>query len=301
MPSTLPRIGLGILSWRGHESLSRVLPTYQTGGLFDLVDEAVLFLPEARQETVALGQRFGLTVRTAPANLGILGGFSALAEMLRAEHLLLLEDDCPLVEPAAEAARQLRMGSAALAADEVQVFRMRHRFYPGAGARFTVPQKLHRYHPPDNAPAPDRRIAALRRLCRPGKAAKLSGNVLYEQADGDVDPYLLNQQRAGGLSPDPKCLHARAMPAEEKFGARLEKMPQGYYRVSARIMPWSNQSILVPRAFYLDKIARYAAAHPSRRRVNGFPDVEKELNSPYWRTSGWAVGIDRGLFTHELV
>ena len=75
-------------------------------------------------------------------------------------------------------------------------------------------------------------------------------------------------------------------------------MPEGWFRLSAKNITWSNQSIMVRRDFFLDKILGYAEANPSRRTVNGFPDIEKELNSAYWRNSGWHVGADLGLFTH---
>ncbi len=293
------QLGLGILSWRGLDRLKKSLPTLAAGRLFDQVDEAVLFLPEAQPEAVLLGQSYGLDVRTAPDNLGILGGFQALAEMVKAETLLLLEDDCPLIEPPAEVARQVKLAKGALEVGDVQVFRLRHRYYPGIGRRFGVIDKLYRYHPPPSAPAKDQRAAALRRALRPGKAQRLAGNIFYEDGDSYRDPYGLLEEygQTGEVLPVPQ---GRSHAPEAVFPELIEKCPGGYWRAKSATVPWSNQSIMVQRDFYLEKILAYAEAHPSPRRVNGFPDIEKELNGRYWRDANWWVGFDRGLFSHEI-
>ncbi|MEM9421429.1 MAG: hypothetical protein AAF986_02810 [Pseudomonadota bacterium] len=288
-----PPISLGILSWRGHNSLSRTLASYAKENLFSLADETVLFLPEAEDRTVALGEAYGLNVRTAPNNLGILGGFQWMAEILGNRFLLLLEDDCPLIEPHAEVKRQLTIAAKALEDGDVNVMRLRHRQFPGMGPRYTVIDKFHRYFPPDSATQRQKQLAALKRFARPGKAARLAGNVLYEHGEPYSDPYTLPAPR-----PAPQVL--RAQPPEELFSHWIVKRPEGYFRVSAKTMNWSNQSIFVEKTFFLEKIIAYAAQNPSRRLINGFPDIEKELNSSYWRRSGWHVGLLPGLFSHEL-
>jgi hypothetical protein len=300
MTHDAPNIGLGVLSWQGHDSLSRTLPTYRAERLYDLVGERVMMLPEAQSRTVALGQAHGFRVLTAPHNLGILGGFKALATAMKSDILLLLEDDLPLIEPHAEVARQLAMARTALAAGEVEVFRLRHRAYPGMGARFGIIDKLHRYLPPDDAPVTRKLAARLRRTLRAEKAERLASNLLYENGDPFGDPYTLNAQRGDGPPPPPMSRHRRMAGPEAVVPGLIEATGQGWYRVSARAMPWSNQSIMIRRDFFLERILAHAEAHPRRRRVNGFPDIEKELNGRYWRRSGWHVGVGPGLFSHEV-
>ena len=73
------KIGFGVLSWRGYDSLANSLESYERQRLLDLFDEKVLFLPEAGLRGIELARRYGLQEKTTPNNLGILGGFKALA------------------------------------------------------------------------------------------------------------------------------------------------------------------------------------------------------------------------------
>jgi hypothetical protein len=257
------KLGLGILSWGGLASLRASLESYAAGDLFSLFDESLVFLPEMTAEGAALANAFELPYEGSKANLGILGGFKALASQMTADVLLLLENDCPLIERHAEAARQLGIAKKAVGQEEVVVFRMRHVERPGQ--KFPSLPKYLRYH----GPGP---LAPIRRALRPGKARRLAGGAVY----------------------------AEAAP-EKRFPDLIERRPEGWLSVSAACLPWTNQSVVVRRDFYLGTIIAEAEAHPSPRRVNGFPDIEKEWNAPRWRCSGWRVGVDKGLFTHERV
>ena len=182
-----------------------------------------------------------------------------LAEGMRSDIVLLLENDLPLIESAARAKQQIAHAKAALANHEVDVFRFRHRIHPGYREQASL--KFLRYYRPSL-------LAQIRRLLRPGKAQKMIGNSIY------------------------------VLTEPHKTFEEIEQMPEGWFRISAKHITWSNQSIMIRRDFFLEKILAYAEANPSSRTVNGFPDIEKELNRPYRRKSGWRVGADLGLFTH---
>lgn len=259
--------GLGILSWRDHDTLGRTLETYAHADLFGLFDEVLVFLPEMDAAGVAVADRFGLAHTGSRQNLGILGGFKALAESLSSAHVLLLENDCPLIEPHDEAARQLDLASAALGGGEVDVFRMRHRDHPGD--KFDTLAKHLRYYPRPGAPQRQKRAAALRRILRPGKARRMIG----------AAPYAMDAP-------------------ETRFPRHIRRAEDGSLRVSSQVLNWTNQSVFLSRDFFLDTLVAYAEAHPSPRTVNGFPDLEKELNCRWWRAQEFTIGLDRGLFTH---
>lgn len=296
MSRPIPGLGVGILSWRGHERLARMLPTLIKGGLLDLAAETLLFLPEPEARTVALGRAHGLRVETAPRNLGILGGHKGVADRLSTPLVLLLEDDCPLIAPPKEVEAQLGVAADAIRSGQVDVFRLRDRLFPGMGARYSIVPKFHRYWPPDDAPPALRAAAAARRLLRPLKARRVLGTSLYEQADPHADPYALAE---GDIPPPPPP--RRQSPPEALAPGLITLMAEGYYRVSPKVIPWSNQSILICRDLFLGRIIPFAEAHPGRRGVNGFPDIERELNrTRFWERSGWHVGVGRGLFSHEL-
>ena len=254
-----PSFGIGMLCYKRYDTFRAALDTYQEAGLFDLADETVIAFNGLDDEGRALADAFDLPVIGTAGNSGILGGFKMLAEGMRSDIVLLLENDLPLIESANEVKRQIENAREALAEGAVDVFRFRHRIHPGY--RDQASWKFLRYY----RPSP---LAQLRRLVRPGKAMKMIGNSIYVFTEPD------------------------------KVFDEIEKMPEGWFRISTKHITWSNQSIMIRRDFFLEEILAYAEANPSNRTVNGFPDIEKELNSARWRKSGWHVGADLGLFTH---
>jgi len=263
-------LGLGVLSWKGWESLEAALESYAKADFFSLFDEQVLFLPEIDDRGRGVGARFGMRFEGSDANLGILGGFRALASAMTSDIVLLLENDCPLIERADVARERVETARRALAAGEVDVFRLRSRLRPGQ--RFQAKRKYEAMFPAPGDPPARRLAASLHRAVRPDKARRLAGGAVYAEAA-------------------PEARHPNV----------IERRPEGWWRVSSAVMPWTNQSIMVRREFFLDTILAYAAARPSSRTVNGFPDIEKELNRPWWRKGGFRVGVGEGLFTHERV
>jgi hypothetical protein len=258
--STIEDFGIGFLCWQGYDGFRQALKTYSREHLFDLAAERLIYFNGLDDEARSLAQEFSIPFAGNADNFGILGGFKGLAEAMSSEVLLLLENDLPLIEPGREARRQIRQAVAAVRDGEVQVFRMRHRHKPGQ--KFTTLEKYRRYHGEGG-------VVPLRRILRPGKAKRLIGTALY----AEQDPH-------------------------EKF-AEIDRQPQGWWKISTKHLPWTNQSIIVRRDFFLETIIAHAEENPSNRSVNGFPDIEKEWNCPKWRNSGWTIGAGRGLFTHE--
>lgn len=251
--------GIGMLCYGRYETFRAALQTYRDAGLFDLADEVVVAFNGLDEDGRNLAAEFDLPVIGTEANTGILGGFKMLAEGLKSDIVLLLENDLPLIESVREMKRQISIARAALADEEVDVFRFRHRIKPGY--RDQAAWKFRRYYEPSI-------LAQLRRVVRPGKAMKMIGNSIYVYTEPD------------------------------QIFDEIERMPDGWFKISAKHITWTNQSIMIRRQFFLDEILAYAETHPSNRTVNGFPDIEKELNSSHWRNSGWYVGADLGLFTH---
>ncbi|RFB05312.1 hypothetical protein [Parvularcula marina] len=253
--------GIGILSWRAHDGLDDILAGYGAAGLWDLFDEKLIWFQEESDADRALADRHGLPYGGTPDNQGILGGFRNLAAAMSSDIILLLENDLPLIEGHEEVARQIEAATEMLANGEAQVVRLRHRKQPGQ--KFDTLGKYLRYHGEGAMPY-------LRRTIRVGKAKRLAGTALYSEEYPDA------------MFPD-----------------FIQARDDGGWLISSACLPWTNQSIMVRREFLLDEIIAYAEAHPSPRRVNGFPDIEKEWNTPRWRRSGWRVGATEGLFTHE--
>lgn len=254
-------LGIGILSWRAHQGLSDILGGYSEAGLWDHFGERLIWFQEQNDQDKAIAFAHGLPFDGSPDNHGILGGFKNLASALSAEILLLLENDLPLIEDQDEVARQIAIAADMLDTGDAQVVRLRHRKKPGQ--KFDTLGKYRRYHGEGAGPM-------LRRHLRPGKARRLAGTALYDQDHPETAFPDLIRARAGGG-----------------------------WLISSACLPWTNQSIMVRRDFFLGTIIAHAEAHPSRRQVNGYPDIEKEWNTPRWRRSGWWIGATEGLFTHE--
>lgn len=255
------RRGLGILAWRNLSGLDAILKGYADAGLPDLFADRVIWFQDIGGDARALATRHGYRAAGSDENIGILGGFQNLARTLETDLTLLLEDDLPLVEDAEETSRQIDEATDLLLGGRAQVVRLRSRRLPGE--KFDLPKKYRRYHG-------DALLAPLRRTLRPGKAKRMAGGAVYVREKAD-----------------------------RAHRGVIDRADDGTYLVSAAALPWTNQSVMVRRDFFLDRICAQAAANPSRRRVNGFPDIEKEWNSKRWRRSGWTVGVPEGLFTHE--
>ena len=100
-------LGMGILSWKGGDTLKQSLNSYANANLFSLFDETVIFLPEQGDYETQIAKDFNLKIFGSDKNLGILGGFKALAQSMTADYILLLENDCPLIEDFTEAQKQI--------------------------------------------------------------------------------------------------------------------------------------------------------------------------------------------------
>ena len=64
-------------------------------------------------------------------------------------------------------------------------------------------------------------------------------------------------------------------------------------------MTWTNQSIMINRDFFLNNIIDVAEEMETKRRINGFKNLEIEMNSDYWRQSVLGFAIPKGIFTHQ--
>ncbi len=74
-----------------------------------------------------------------------------------------------------------------------------------------------------------------------------------------------------------------------------------FHLVSARVLQFSDQCLLVSRRAFLDVIMAHVDANPSSRRPNGFQAPEICINGPWWRRSGFTIAQGRGVFTHARV
>ena len=260
-------IGFGILSWRGYASLNRALETYRDANLFDLFTRTILFLPEMEDAGIDIANRFGIDYAGSPNNLGILGGFKALAQTLDAEILVLAENDYMLIESRTEVERQLAIARQHIADGSAHVWRLRHRWLPGETWGI---KKIEKFWPKPDASLSECRSAMWRRMVRPLKAQRLIGwNVFLDEF------------------------------AEKRFPNLIRRTDEGDLLVSCRCLPWANNVFMIRRDFFLNEVIPAAEAAIRGRLVNGFPSIETELNRGWWRKQDYWIGVGKGLFTHR--
>ena len=262
MDTHKPSIGMGILSWRGAASLTHALDSYEQAGLFDLFDERVIILPEPDEAVRKVAQNAPLKAVEFSQNLGIAGGMRAVAEALTTDYVLFLENDCPLIEPLSAAKAQIELSIKALSSGAAFMTRLRSRRLPGD--LFTTLPKYNRYWD-------DSFSAKIRRILRPYKAKRLCGTAVY-------------------VAPKPHLRHPDF----------IQEYAPDCYIISPRAMPWTNQSILMRRRDFLDIILPFVEAQPLTRTINGFHNIEIELNgSQFWTQSNFKILCPPGLFTHQ--
>jgi len=257
-----PTIGMGVLSWRGAASLNHALSSYEAADLYSLFDERVIILPEPDNLVRKVAEKHPLKITEFTQNLGISGGMRAVAEALTTDYILFLENDCPLIETRAEAQMQIDLSLTALSTGKAFMSRLRSRRAPGE--LFNTLAKYQRYW--------GRTLTSKTlRTLRPQKATRLCGTAVYSLSN-------------------PHEVHP-------KF---ITKHAEDVYMISSKVMPWTNQSILIKRSDFLDVILPYVEAQPLKRAINGFHNVEIELNrSKFWTQSGFKILCPKGVFTHK--
>jgi len=253
---------MSILSWRGAASLDYALETYRAENLFSLFDERVIILPEPDDDVRAVASKHPLNAYEFEQNLGIAGGMRAAAEKLTTDYVLFLENDCPLIESFDSAQKQITLAVDVLETKAAFMARMRSRHSPGE--LFNTLGKYQRYW--ENGLMP-----ILRRTLRTAKAKRLCGSAVY-------------------AGPAPHLRHP---------GYITKHSPENYI-VSPAVMPWTNQSILMRRRDFLDIILPFVEAQPLTRAINGFHNIEIELNKTrFWTESDFKIFCPHGLFTHK--
>ncbi|NNC36460.1 MAG: hypothetical protein HKO02_03305 [Hyphomonadaceae bacterium] len=259
-------VGLGILSWRGHKSLRLALDSYLDRDFFALFDEGMIFLPDPDKYVRAVADEYPLRIETSPENKGIMAGMEEIANRLETDYIFFTENDNPLLENRVESKRQIEKALDLLHDDTACMARMRHIKHPGD--KFTTLHKYKWMHP-----TPDNFVGKLRRAFRPAKARRVSGTAIYAEDYPD-----------------------------QRFPDSIQNVGDGFYLVDADTLPWTNQSILIKRSFFIETILPYCKENPSNRTANGFPTLEIELNrSKFWLRSGWKIACGPGLLTHERV
>ena len=254
------RFAIGILSWKGYDSLENSLHSYQKNGLSNMTKDKFVCLPEYTKEGVMIAEKYNYKPILIRENLGILGGFKKLAEKMPNGPILLLENDLELIESKTKTYEQLEKSINFLNKYNVIQVRLRSKLNPGDP--FEGLRKYKKYWS-------NTTISKMRRFFRPRKAHKLIGTSTY---------YLES----------PEKVHNDV----------IKKISDGFYLVPSSVITWANLAILVDRDAYLNTIIKKAEQTKSRKFINGFKNIEIELNNDWWKKKEFKILVTPGLFKH---
>ena len=226
---------IGILSWKGYDSLENSLFSYKKYGLSNMTDQKFVCLPEYSDEGIKIAERYNYKPILVNQNLGILGGFKLLAENMPQGPILLLENDLELIENKKETYSQLQKSINLLNKHRLIQVRLRSRKSPGEPF---VGLKKYKSYWSDNL------ISRTKRFFRPYKAHRLIGTSTYYHKEPDK------------IHPD-----------------IVKKIDNSFYLVTSTILNWANLAILVDRDVYLEKIIKTAEHIKSTKNINGFKNI----------------------------
>ena len=86
---------------------------------------------------------------------------------------------------------------------------------------------------------------------------------------------------------------------EKRHPKFIKKLSNEFYLVSSSVLNWANLAILVDRDTYLRAIIKKAENTQSKNNINGFKNIEIELNSLWWREKEFKILMAPGLFKHN--
>lgn len=267
---SFPSISLGVLSWRAPDTLDATLASFADVSFSDLFGQRICLLQDSDAPSREVCDTYNFDAKNLNKNIGILSGFEALARATTQDVILLVENDFRLSASLNAAAEQIKQSLNLLQSDQADIVQLRSRHAPGEP--FFVRDKYCQFFPDTTAPFADRLKAGARRLVRPDKARRL--RVLATRFDDDA------VKLAPGV---------------------LEDLGNGFHGASSCHLPWTNNPFLVKRRFFLETIIAYANGAQTKRRTNGFKNLEIEMNSAWWRQQNFKIVQAPGLFTHGRI
>lgn len=271
-------IGVGILSWKSHKTLEKSLQSYEKVGFKDFFDEVKIIFQEVSDDDKKLAEKYGYDYVGLEQNVGIQRGHRSIYENLSTDYVLVLENDNPVIESRDIMYERLYEAINLLNNKTIDIMRLRHRWNFGEGFSldkylnfFDVNQLHEKYNYLEikEASVFEKIYKSINRVLRPDKTQRLAGYSLY------CEKY-----------------------PEKVFPNEIKKIKDELFLVDSSIMTWTNQSVLLSRELY-GYLLDYADANPSSRAANGFQDLEKPLNSKWWRDQNYKIGVGEGIFSHN--
>lgn len=119
-------ISIAILSWKSPNTLRNTLSSY--GKLLEVTDDVSIYFQEVSDTDMSIAEEYSITnILSSSENIGIGPAIIKLMENAKYEHVLFLENDWKLVEPAAEVIKILNGAVNLINQGAIDFYRLRSR------------------------------------------------------------------------------------------------------------------------------------------------------------------------------
>jgi hypothetical protein len=273
------KMGLGILSYRAHDTLKKTLSSIEQKNVRRFFDDSVIYFNDFCDKDKEIADAFSYRAVGGP-NIGFTAQ-QQLAEHLEADYIVLIQNDCPLIENFSELEKQLTKAVELLEAGKIDLMRLRHQWHVGEG--FCDVEKYAKFYNInavsdafiaqeyglDEGILKNSPVKYIKKYIRPFKARRLMGRSVYiEKSPEKCFPKFI-QKEGDVLIVDSECID------------------------------FTEQSFLIQKDFFLNTLCKFINENPKKRTLHGFQVPEIILNCSWWRKQHFKIGVCKGLFTHN--
>ena len=271
------KISLAILSWKAHDTIKKTLNSYNKENLLSLFDESFIYFNQISEEDKQLAKEYNINYKGSPENLGFSGGLKNMILEAKNDYILVLQNDCNLVEDFEECKKQLGFALKLLQENKIDIMRLRHRFNVGEG--FSDVYKYLKYY----------------------KLRELDEDFLkYNNIENYKTNDLLRFFRFFDFRTR-RVMKGRSIYIEkhpELLFPEVIKKENDIFIVDSSVINFTEQSFLISKRFMLE-LFDYMEKHPKKRGLKGFQVPEIILNCRWWRNQHFKIGVGKGLFSHN--
>jgi hypothetical protein len=270
-------IGIGILSWKAHDTLCKSLDSYPSEFL-SFFHENLIYFSDISDVDKSIADDYGWDC-AGGMNEGIAGGMKRLAENMNTDYILLLQNDNPLCEPVEFACNHIAQAVNMMEEGKADLARMRHRWKVGEGfadvskyLKYYDPQDVSSHYIAEEHGLPNTKQAPFkkmtRRLMKPHNAKRFQGRSIF-------------------IEDNPENIYPNVIQRDGEF-----------LMCDSSVLDFTDQCLLISRDQWLNIFMPYVDANPSSRTPNGFQAPEICINGAWWRNSHFKILQGQGVFTH---
>ncbi len=278
-------VGLGLLSWKAHKTLTKTLDSYAKNKFNSLFDESLIYFSDISKEDKIIAKKYGFKA-VGGKNKGIAVGTENLAKSLKTDYILVVQNDNPIVENLTFAKKHLKNAIKLLEEKKADLVRIRHRWKVGEG--FADVRKYLRFYP----------------------ANQVDKNFIFSEhgvKKTDLQDSFRKKTRRFFRLFKSHQVKGRSIFIEKnphKLFPDVIKKQGDFFIVDSSVINFSDQCFLTSKDFFLNVLMRFVNENPTRnsrnrRTNNGFTAPETSLNSRWWRSQHFKIAQGQGLLTHN--